>query len=294
MSMSDQGRAIISVFDRKKLSVKISYFLCYVLAIVLAIAMFYPLLWVFFGSLKEAKEIFNIPPTLLPHTFLWKNYLTAWRAYEMPKVVLNTFIVFCGFLLVRLIVISTAAYSLSHLKIPFRGAIYMIFLATLMLPFFAYIIPAYLVIFQLGLLDSFWGLWLPAGADSFTLLLLKGFFDGIPKELFEAARIDGATELGILRRIVLPLSKPILAVLGIFAFMAVWNNYLWQRIILPSAEHWTISVSLWYHSLGNQGAVLPQNVQLAGMLVSTLPPMIVFMFFQKYIVKGVTFSGIKG
>ena len=292
--MKVTNRTVISVFDLKKSSVRFGYTLCYILAAGLAAIMIYPLLWVLFGSLKEAGEIFLVPPTLLPKTFLFQNYLAAWQIYEIPKVVCNTFIAFIGFLLVRFVVLSSAAYALSHLKLPFRTGLYMIFLATLMLPFFAYIIPAYLVVFQLGMLNTFWAIWLPAGADSFTLLLLKGFFDGIPGELFEAARIDGASELKILRAIVLPLSKPILAALTIFAFMAVWNNFLWQQIVLSSGDKWTISVSLWFRSLGNVGATIAQNIQLAAMLVSTVPPLIVFMFFQKYIIEGVTFSGIKG
>ncbi|TCL68547.1 carbohydrate ABC transporter membrane protein 2 (CUT1 family) [Hydrogenispora ethanolica] len=292
--MKGTNRSVISVFDLKKPGVKLGYSCCYALAAGLAVLMIYPLLWVLFGSLKEANEIFLVPPTLLPKTFLFQNYREAWQIYEIPKVVANTFIAFGGFLLVRFVVISAAAYALSHLKIPFRTGFYMIFLATLMLPFFAYIIPAYLVVFQLGLLNTFWAVWLPAGADSFTLLLLKGFFDGIPGELFEAARIDGASELKILRVIVLPLAKPILAALTIFAFMAVWNNFLWQQIVLSSGDKWTISVALWFRSLGNVGATVAQNIQLAAMLISTIPPMIVFLFFQKYIIEGVTFSGIKG
>ena len=288
------GRSIISAFDRKNASVKILYAVCYLVATVLAVTTFYPLLWVFFSSFKDAKEIFVVPPTLIPHTFLWENYVRAWTLYEVPKAVFNTFYVFFGVVIVKLLVLSMAAYAISHLKIPLRKTFYMIFLATLILPSLTYIIPAYLVIHKLGMIDSFWALWLPAGADSFSLLLLKGFFDGLPKELFEAARIDGANEMRILRVVVLPLSKPILAVLAIFTFMNVWRDFIWQRIILPSASHWTISISLWYHSLNNLGATVPYNVQLAAMLICTIPPMIIFLFFQKYLIQGVTFSGIKG
>jgi len=288
-----EGRSIISSFDRKRPSVKVGYVICYLIAVAVAVSTLYPLIWVFLGSLKDAKEIFRMPPTFLPDKYLWGNYLRAWQVYEIPRVFKNTVFVFAGFTFVRLVVLSTAAYAFSHLKLPFRHGLYLIFLATLMLPFFAYIIPAYLVVFQLGLLDSFWGIWLPAGADSFSLLLLKNFFDGIPQDLFEAAKIDGASELKILRKIVIPLSKPIVAVLGIFAFMHVWKDFLWQRIILTSASNWTISIALWYRSLSDQGAVLPQNVQLAGLLLSTLPPAVIFVIFQKYIIQGVTFSGLK-
>ncbi len=288
------GRTLISVFDRKRFSVKIGYIVCYLIAIGLAVSTFYPLLWVFFGALKNASEIFVVPPTFLPKTFLWENFAKAWALYEIPKVVLNTFYVFFGVIAVKLLVLSSAAYAISHLKVPFKKTLYLIFLATLILPFFAYIIPAYLVIHNLRLIDTYWALWLPAGADSFSLLLLKGFFDDIPKDLFEAARIDGASEIRVLRSIVLPISKPILAVLAIFAFMNVWRDFIWQQIILPSASNWTISVALYWHSLNQQGATKPYNIQLAAMLLGTIPPMIVFLFFQKYLIGGITFSGIKG
>ena len=287
-------RGIISTFDRKRPSVKFSYIFCYVVAIGIAISTLYPLIWVFFGSLKEAKEIFYVPPSLLPRTFLWGNYLRAWQAYGIPKVFQNTLVIYVGFVFIRLISLSTAAYALAHMKLPCRRGLYMLFLATLMLPFFAYLIPSYLMIFHLGLLDSVWAICLPAGADSYSLLLLKNYFDGIPGEIFESARIDGASELLVLRKIVLPLAKPIIAVLGIFAFIHVWRDFVWQRIVFPSTPKWTVSIALWYHSLGNQGAVLPQNVQLAAMLVSTLPPMLIFLIFQRYIIEGVSFSGLKG
>ena len=292
MELSKRG--IISNFDRKRPSVKFSYVVCYVVAIGVAISTLYPLLWVCFGSLKEAKEIFYVPPTLLPRTFLWENYLRAWQFYAIPKVFWNTLVIYAGFVGVRLLSLSAAAYALAHMRLPCRRGIYMLFLATLMLPFFAYLIPSYLIIFRLGLLDSFWAVCLPAGADSYSLLLLKNYFDGIPGEIFESARIDGASELLVLRKIVLPLAKPIIAVLGIFAFIHVWRDFVWQRIVLPSAHKWTVSIALWYHSLGNQGAVLPQNVQLAAMLISTLPPMIIFLIFQRYIIEGVSFTGLKG
>jgi len=287
-------RGVISTFDRKRPSVRLSYAFCYLVAIAIAVSTLYPLLWVFLGSLKEAKEIFYVPPTFLPRTFLWENYLRAWQAYSIPRVFQNTLVIYFGFVVVRLISLSTAAYALSHLNVPGRRGVYLLFLATLMLPAFAYLIPSYLIIFHLGLLDSFWAICLPAGADSYSLLLLKNYFDGIPGEIFESARIDGASEWVVLRKIVLPLSKPIIAVLGIFAFIHVWRDFVWQRIVLPSASKWTVSIALWYHSLGNQGAVLPQNVQLAAMLISTLPPMLVFLIFQRYIIEGVSFTGIKG
>jgi multiple sugar transport system permease protein len=169
----------------------------------------------------------------------------------------------------------------------------MVFLATLMLPTSAYLVPSYVVIKDLGLYDSWWALWLPAGANSMQLLLMKGFFDGIPKELSEASYMDGASDGRILRSVVLPNSQPIVAVVAIFTFLDVWNNFFWQRLILPSPRNWTMAIELWYRSFVI-GANPALDIQLAGMFISLVPPLVLFLLFQKHITEGVTLSGIKG
>jgi multiple sugar transport system permease protein len=296
--MSTQTRGIISVFEKRKPSIRVLYAAMYLVTAVLALIMFYPFFWVLAGALKEAKEIYAVPPSLFPDQPRWGNFLTAWNAYELGRTMLNTLWVFAGFLVSKLLVIVLAAYALAHLALPFRKAIFMIFLSTLLLPTVAYLVPSFLAIMSVPILgislyDSWWALWIPAGADSFALLLLKNFFDGIPKDLMEAARIDGASEIRTLTRIILPLSKPIIAVLSIFAFLAVWNDFFWTRLVVTSPEKWTVSVSLWYRS-AVVGATQPANVQLAAMFIAILPPMAVFLLFQKHITQGVTFSGLKG
>jgi ABC-type glycerol-3-phosphate transport system permease component len=267
-------------------------------AVGLTVVMFYPFFWVLTGALKNANEIYQVPPTFLPADWRFDNFAKAWNIYEFPRMIANTLVLFAGFFVSKVVVITLAAYALSRMKLPFRRGFYLVFLATLMLPTVAYLVPSYLVIQQLpglnfGLLDTNWAIWLPAGADSFTLLLVKGFFDDIPKELSEAGRIDGASEFRILYRIVLPLSKPILAVIGIFAFLTIWNDFFWQRLVLISPENWTISVMLWYRS-AVVGATPAINVQLAAMFLSIVPPMILFLLTQKNITTGVSMTGIKG
>jgi ABC-type glycerol-3-phosphate transport system permease component len=296
--MADTARGILSPQEYKKPGLRWAYAAMFAFAVVLAVVMFYPFFWVVTSALKNANEIHLVPPTVLPQDWRFDNFARAWELYEFPRVTLNTLVLFTGFLVFRLAVISTAAYSLSRLKLPFRRSFYLIFLATLMLPTVAYLVPSYLVIqkvplFGVSLLDSFWSLWLPAGADSFSLLLLKGFFDEIPRELSEAARIDGASELRVLVRVILPLAKPIFAVLAIFAFLAVWNDFFWQRLVLISPQLWTMPVMLWFRS-SVVGATPAVNIQLAAMALSIVPPMILFLLFQKNITTGVTMTGIKG
>jgi multiple sugar transport system permease protein len=296
--MAAGERGILSDIDYRNPSYRIAYIIFMLAAVLLAAIMVYPFFWVFTSALKESSEISRVPPTFLPRTWQWGNFSEAWNKYQIPRMFLNTALVYLGFVLSRLLIIVPAAYSLSRMNLIFRRGFYMIFLATLMLPAAAYLVPQYLVIqhlpiFGISLYDSWWALWLPAGASSMQLLLMKGFFDEIPKDLSEAGRIDGASEMRILRSIVLPNSKPIIAVICIFAFMEVWNNFFWQRLILPTQSRWTMAVMLWYRSF-TLGGNPPMNVQLAGMFISVIPPFLLFLLFQKYIMQGITMTGLKG
>jgi multiple sugar transport system permease protein len=293
-----RARTILSENEYAIPRYRLVYLVCYLGGILLALSMIYPVLWVFFSALKDSSEIFRVPPTFLPKTWDWSSFSEAWQRYQVPRMAFNTAVVYAGFAASRLFVITLAAYALSRLPLPARGSIYMLFLATLMLPAAAYLVPQYLVIQRLPLLrislyDTWWALWIPAGASSFQLLLMKGFFDEIPKELSEAAKIDGASEVRTLWRVILPNAKPIVAVVAIFAFFEVWNNFFWQRLILPSQGKWTMAVMLWYRTF-TIGGNPPMNVQLAGMCLSIVPPLLLFLFFQKYITQGITMTGLKG
>jgi len=292
-------RGILSTFERRQPRYRLLIGACAVLAVALALVMFYPLVWVVASSLKDSRQIYDVPPSLVPTQPHWENFAEAWRFYHLGQTMLNTFVLFGGVLGSKLVVLTMAAYSLSKMHLPGRKALFLVFLATLLLPAVAYLVPSYLAIlsvpiFGFNLLNTYWSLWVPAAADSFSLLLLKNFFDAIPKELMEASRIDGAGEGMILRRIILPLAKPILAVLGIFTFLAVWNDFFWTRLVLGNVPNlWPVSVSLWYYST-TVGAQPAANVQLAAMTVAIVPPLVLFLNFQKHITQGVTFSGIKG
>jgi multiple sugar transport system permease protein len=168
--MADAVRGILSPQEYKKPGLRWVYAALMVFAVILAVVMFYPLFWVVTSALKNSNEIHLVPPTVFPQVWRFDNFTRAWDIYEFPRVTLNTLVLFAGFLGFRLAVISTAAYSLSRLKLPLRRTFYLIFLATLMLPTVAYLVPSYLVLknvplFGVNLLDSFWSLWLPAGAD---------------------------------------------------------------------------------------------------------------------------------
>ena len=296
--MAERNRTILSEGEYRVGSYRLVYGICYALAIVLALTMLLPIAWVFLASLKQPAEIMHVPPTLLPHTWNWQAFADAWKRYQVPKMAFNTTAVYLGYVASRLFVITLAAYALSRLPVPFRRGFYMVFLATLMLPDQALLVPKYLVvaslpILKISLIDTWWSLWLPAGVNSFQLLLMKGFFDDIPKDLSEAARIDGASETRTLWSVILPNSKPIVAVVAIFAFFEIWNNFFWQRLVLVSQAKWTMAVMVWYHTY-TIGGNPPLNVQLAGACMSIVPPLILFLIFQRYITQGITMTGLKG
>ena len=296
--MEARTRGILSDLDYRNPGYAIAYGLFFIIAIVLSAVMLYPFFWVFVSAAKESSEIARVPPTFLPAIWRWDSFTEAWKSYQIPRMFLNTAVVYIGYVVSRLLVITPAAYALSRLRLPFRRAFYMLFLATLILPEAAYLVPKYLVIQELPLIkvslyDTWWALWLPAGASSLQLLLMKGFFDEIPREISEAGRIDGASEMGILRKLIFPNAKPIVAVICIFAFMEVWNNFFWQRLILPTQARWTTAVMLWYRTF-SIGGNPPMNVQLAGMFICIIPPLLLFLLFQKFITQGVTMTGLKG
>jgi len=285
-------RGILSPNEYRRPMYRVVHALAIVVAVALAVVMLYPVLWVFLSAVKTPAEIYRNPPTLFPSVADWENFAQAWKSYEIPRMFLNTTLVFLGFILSRLFVVTTAAYALSRLDIPFRRTIYLIIMSTLALPTFAYLIPSYLVIKDLGLYDSWWALWVPAGANAFQILIVKNFFDGIPRELSEASRMDGASEVRILWNVVLPLSRPVIAAISIFSFLEVWNNFFWQRLVFNDPKIWTMPVMLYFKSF-TIGGNPPINVQLAGMFISLIPPLLIFLFFQRNITNGVTMSGIK-
>ena len=285
-------RGILSLAEYRRPRYRAVYALCLLLAVALALIMLYPVLWVLLSAVKTPAEIYRNPPTLFPQAADWENFAQAWKSYEIPRMAFNTLVVFLGFILSRLTVVTMASYALSRLDIPFRNGIYVIILSTLALPTFAYLIPSYLIIKDLGLYNSWWALWIPAGANAFQILVVKNFFDGIPRELSEASRMDGASEVRILWSVIIPLSKPVLAAVSIFSFLEVWNNFFWQRLIFSDPSIWTMPVMLYFKSF-TIGGNPPVNVQLAGMFMSLLPPLLVFALFQRQITNGVTMTGIK-
>ncbi|MEU6162912.1 carbohydrate ABC transporter permease [Streptomyces tanashiensis] len=253
-----------------------------------------PLYWLASSGLKDAQEVIQTPPTLVPGTFTPENYTRAWEVMDLATLLLNTLYYAFGALAFQLVLDVAAAYSLSKLRPVLGKAVLGLMLATLMIPATVLVVPQYLTVLDVpiverNLLDSPWAIWLPSVTNAFNIFLLKRFFDSIPEELLDAASMDGAGPLRILRSIVLPISRPILGVVSIFAVVGVWKDFLWPMLTLPDPTKQTLNVGI--YSLSNG---VPVNVLIAALTIASLPTLIVFLIFQRNIMSGLTAGGLKG
>jgi multiple sugar transport system permease protein len=267
--------------------------LCLVVA-VFTLVFLGPLYWMVTGALKSGQEIAQTPPTLLPRDPRPENYTDAWHQLDLAKLLFNTFYYAAGALVFQLVLDTAAAYALSKLRPAFGNVILGLMLATLMIPAMVLIIPQYVTVIDLplvhvNLLDSPLALWLPAVANAFNIFLLKRFFDSIPEEIMSAATMDGSTPLRTLWSIVLPMSRPILGVVSIFAVTAVWKDFLWPKLVMPSPETRTVSVGIYAFSGGT-----PMNVVVAAAVIAAVPTIVFFLVFQKSIMSGLTAGSLKG
>jgi multiple sugar transport system permease protein len=265
-----------------------------VVLVVFTLVFIGPLYWMVTGALKSGQEIAQTPPTLFPKDPRPQNYADAWTQLDLAKLLFNTFYYAAGALLFQLVLDTAAAYALSKLRPAFGNVILGLMLATLMIPAMVLIIPQYVTVIDLpivhiNLLDSPLALWLPAVANAFNIFLLKRFFDSIPEEIMSAATMDGATPLRTLWSIVLPMSRPILGVVSIFAVTAVWKDFLWPKLVMPSPETRTVSVGIYAFSGGT-----PMNVVVAAAVIAAIPTIVFFLIFQRSIMSGLTAGGLKG
>ncbi|MGY4773073.1 carbohydrate ABC transporter permease [Kribbella sp. CWNU-51] len=257
-------------------------------------AFVFPLYWMVTGALKSPDEIAQIPPSFFPKHVDFGVYKDAWDQLQLGIFLKNTVLYAGGAWLFTLAVDVTAAYALSKLR-PFFGKLILgAMLATLMIPPMVLLLPTYLVakdlpIFHASLLNTPWAIWLPAAANGFFVFLLKRFFDSIPRELLEAAEIDGASPLRILWSIVLPVSRPILGVVSILSVVTVWKDFVWPLLVLPETDKMSISVGI-----ASLSAQMPQNVLIASLVIASLPTILVFFIFQRSIMAGLTAGSLKG
>ncbi|MEU6736975.1 carbohydrate ABC transporter permease [Streptomyces physcomitrii] len=259
-----------------------------------ALAFLFPVYWMVTGAMKAPEELARTPPTVVPESWSLAGYTDAWDLMDLPTHLRNTLVQAAGAWLLQLVFCTAAAYALSQLRPAFGKVVLGGILATLMVPAQALVVPKYLTVadlplLHLNLLNDPAAIWLPAVANAFNLYLLKRFFDRIPREVLEAAQIDGAGRLRTLVSIVLPMSRPVLGVVSIFALVAVWQDFLWPLMVFSDTGKQPVSVALVQLSQN-----VPLTVLIGAMVVTSIPMVLLFLVFQRHIIAGISAGSTKG
>ncbi|HEY9815693.1 MAG TPA: carbohydrate ABC transporter permease [Candidatus Obscuribacterales bacterium] len=264
----------------------------YVVLGAIALAMLLPLLWLVSTAFKSPTEdIFQFPPQFIPQQFTLQNFVTVWNSNPFGQYLKNSVIVAVLTVTLNLLFCSLAAYPLARLDFPGRDATFAAIVATILIPFQIVMIPLYILTVQLGLRNTYLGLIFPAIASAFGIFLLRQAFLGVPKELEEAARVDGCSDLGIWWHIMLPAVRPALVTLAIFVFIGSWSDFLWPLIILDRPEYYTLPLGV----AKLAGAFsLDWRLIAAGSVISIAPILALFVIMQRYIVPTDAGSGVKG
>lgn len=265
--------------------------LTYIVLTAAAVALVFPFLWMVSGAFKDALEVVKMPPQLLPDKFNFDNFIEIRKYFPIERFLLNSVFVSTVTTILQLLFCSMAAFVFAKFRFRGREALFMLYLVTLMIPRQVTLVPLFIMFSRLHLTNTMLGLILPDIFSAFGTFLLRQHMMTIPDSFLEAAYMDGASHIKVFTRIILPLSKPALAALGIFAFMNSWNNFLWPLIIINSKELMTLPLGL--TMLTGRWAT-EWNILMAGNVISFIPILIVYLFAQKYFIKGLTLGGNKG
>lgn len=256
-----------------------------------AFVMVFPFIWMIIASLMTAGEIQLRPPVWLPAEPQFGNYIELTESIPIGRLYFNS--LFTSGLIVFGVLLSSslAGFAFAKYRFPGREALFYLILATMMIPFFVTLIPVFFIVRQLGWIDTYQGLVVPGLTSAYGIFLMRQFIVSLPDELIDAARIDGASELRIFWRIVVPLVKPALATLGTFTFIGSWNAFLWPLLVINSRELMTLPLGI--NSMKSLYAD-NTNLLMAGTAVAVIPMLIVFIFLQRYFIKGIALTGLKG
>jgi len=283
-------KSMENFFSRLNIRINIIQFFLWIIIACGALIFIFPFIWMFFTSLKPEASVVVYPPTLLPNQWTFEAYINIWKRIPYARFFMNSIIFAGGVTIIELFLDSLTAYSLSRLRYPGRDFLFIIILIALMLPFQVSFVPLYVTVVKFNLVNTYAGLIIPRATNAFGIFLLRQFFITQPRELDEAARIDGASEFFIYRRIILPLSKPVLSTLAVFHFTYNWNDFLWPMLITSSTEMRTLPAGL---ALFVGQHVVEYAVVMAGATLALLPLFIAFIFAQQYFVKGIAMTGLK-
>jgi ABC-type glycerol-3-phosphate transport system permease component len=268
----------------------------YLLLIVVGLIMFTPFIMAFIGTFKTDLEITAFPPKFLPEVWHWENWLRVWntdigQGGTFPRWLFNTAFLSVTVALSQVVFCSMAAYSFARLKFAGKDGLFNFMLATMMIPGAVTLIPAYVLITKLSLINTFWSIILPSLVAAGSIFTLTQFFKSIPRDLEEAAFIDGATHMQVFRMVILPLARPALLTVLILQFQSIWNAFLQPLLYLNSPDHYVLNVAL---SIFQQQYKAQWNLTLVGAMFNAIPIILLFFIFSRYYIEGVAYTGIKG
>jgi ABC-type glycerol-3-phosphate transport system permease component len=270
--------------------------LLYLLLVVIGVILFMPFILASLGSFKTSAEIIAYPPNFFPREWLWENWVRVWntdlgQGGTFPRWLFNTAFIAVSVAVLQVIFCSMAAYSFARLRYPGRDLVFNFMLATMMIPGAVTLIPAYVLMSKLRLLNTYWSLILPGMVTAGSIFMLTQFFKAIPRDLEEAAHIDGANQFQIYKDVILPLARPALLTVFILQFQGMWNAFLTPLLYLNAPRMWVLNVALSVFQDNFQAA---WNLILVGAMFNAIPVILLFFFFSKYYIEGVAYTGIKG
>ena len=293
---------LISEIDLKSPGIKVLYWSLFLILVILALIAFLPPLWVMVSSTKDTAEFYAVPPTVIPKSFNLAKLISIWNDISFGKYYMNTIYVTLGTIVASITFNGLAGYVLAKLKPRGSTVVFALLMATMMIPNNVSMVPVYknIINFPLlrpfaslgvdtSLINTFWPMWMMSASNIFLIIVFKGFFDGIPTSYIEAAHLDGCNAVSVFTRVVLPLSKPVIATASILTVTSAWSDFFWPYMVLKTRDLSTVIVIV--YKLRDSMSV---DRFIPVLTFAMLPPMILFMFFQKNIMQGFSMSGLKG
>lgn len=295
MAATRQGS--VPFFSRQSTQQAFQLALVYIVILGCALILMVPFGWMLSTALKPIEQVFEYPPSWLPDPAQWSNFVEGWNRKPFSRYLLNTLYITVVAILGTLASTSLVAYGFARLRAPGSGVLFLLLLSTMMLPEQITLIPSFLLFKYLGWLDTYAPLLVPAFTAApapIFVFLLRQFYMTLPRELDDAAKIDGCSIFGIFWRILLPLSKPALATVAIFVFFNRWNSFLYPLIYLKTPAKWTLAVGLSFFHSQQSGGLTPWNLLMAVTLLVAIPPLLIFFLAQRQFVQGIALTGLKG
>lgn len=292
---SQKEVGFINAVEMKQTKSKIVYWCMFGCLLLISLIMIIPVLWILVSGFKDVDEFLQVPPTIIPQSFHPEKLIEVWNQFNYLRYYKNTLIVAIGSVIFTLVFNGLAGYVLSRLRPRGSKAVLTVILLLMMIPGSVGMVPLYMTIcdfpyLHFSMLDTFWPMWIMTMGNCFNILLFKDFFDSIPISYIESAKVDGANNMLIFFRIIIPLSMPIVTTVTIFTFNGAWGDFMWPYLILSDTQLHTISVFLFQNKTGQ----FTEDIYMVMLTIAIVPPVIIYAFLQKHIMGGLTVGGVKG